>query len=161
MSGASLAQWEKILRMTSRGEMPPRNRPQPSPEAMADFTHWLEASLDTYAAAHPNPGRATLRRLNRAEYANAVRDLLALSVELSRELPADDSGYGFDNISDVLSVSPTLMDRYLAVAGKLSRLAVGLGPANPYVTRYDERRRPDAAAPVVGRRSTHRYRSHQ
>jgi hypothetical protein len=134
--GAHLAQWEKILRMTSRGEMPPRNRPQPSPEAMADFTHWLEASLDGYAAAHPNPGRATLRRLNRAEYANAVRDLLALNVEVSGELPADDSGYGFDNISDVLSVSPTLMDRYLAVAGKLSRLAVGLGPANPYVTSY-------------------------
>ncbi|MEJ0034704.1 MAG: DUF1592 domain-containing protein [Gammaproteobacteria bacterium] len=135
-AGSNLAQWEKILRMTSRGEMPPRTRPQPPPEAMADFTHWLEASLDHYATAHPNPGRATLRRLNRAEYANAVRDLLAIRVDVGKELPADDSGYGFDNISDVLSVSPTLMDRYLAVAGKLSRLAVGLGPSNPYVTSY-------------------------
>jgi len=134
--GANLAQWEKILRMTRRGEMPPRTRPQPSSEARASFTHWLETSLDDYSAAHPNPGRATLRRLNRAEYANAVRDLLALDVEVSKELPADDSGYGFDNISDVLSVSPTLMDRYLAVAGKLSRLAVGLGPQKPYVTSY-------------------------
>jgi hypothetical protein len=135
-TGANLAQWEKILRMTSQGEMPPRKRPQPPVEAMTSFTHWLEASLDGYAAAHPNPGRATLRRLNRAEYANAVRDLLAMNVDVSKELPADDSGYGFDNISDVLTVSPTLMDRYLAVAGKLSRLAVGLGPEKPYVRSY-------------------------
>ena len=135
-AGAHLAQWEKILRMARRGEMPPKNRPQPSPEARSRFIDWLETSLDSYGAAHPNPGRATLRRLNRAEYASAVRDLLALDVDVSRELPADDSGYGFDNISDVLTVSPTLMDRYLAVAGKVSRLAVGLGPKTPYVTSY-------------------------
>ncbi|MDB5972211.1 MAG: hypothetical protein JWQ90_4661 [Hydrocarboniphaga sp.] len=135
-SGAHLAQWEKILRMTTRGEMPPRSKPQPSPEAMKDFTQWLETSLDAHAKAHPNPGRATLRRLNRAEYANAVRSLLALDVDVGKELPADDSGYGFDNIADVLSVSPTLMDRYLAVAGKLSRLAIGQGPASPFVTSY-------------------------
>ena len=135
-TGANLAQWEKILRMMSRGEMPPPSRPQPSLEARTSFGHWLESSLDAYAAAHPNPGRATLRRLNRAEYANAVRDLLALNVDVSRLLPADDSGYGFDNIADVLTVSPTLMDRYLAVASKVSRLAVGLGPGKPYVTSY-------------------------
>jgi hypothetical protein len=135
-SGTNLAQWEKILRMTRQGEMPPRTRPQPSAEDRASFTTWLETSLDGYAAAHPNPGRATLRRLNRAEYANAVRDLLALNVDIGAELPADDSGYGFDNISDVLTVSPTLMDRYLTVAGKLSRLAAGLGPEKPYVTSY-------------------------
>lgn len=135
-TGTNLPEWEKILRMTTRGEMPPRNRPQPPAETMASFTHWLEASLDDYAAAHPNPGRATLRRLNRAEYANAVRDLLAMDVDISKDLPADDSGYGFDNISDVLTVSPALMDRYLAVASKLSRLAVGLGPRSAYVTSY-------------------------
>jgi mono/diheme cytochrome c family protein len=135
-SGAHRAQWEKILRMTGRGEMPPKDRPQPPAEAMAAFGRWLEQGLDDYAAAHPDPGRATLRRLNRAEYANAVRDLLALDLDVGKELPADDSGYGFDNIADVLSVSPTLMDRYLAVAGKLSRLAVGLGPDRPYVTSY-------------------------
>jgi hypothetical protein len=135
-AGRNLAAWEKILRMTAVGEMPPRNRPQPSPEAREAFTQWLESSLDARAAAHPDPGRATIRRLNRNEYANAVRDLLALEVDASSELPADDSGYGFDNIADVLSVSPTLMDRYLAVAGKLSRLAVGLGPRTPFVTTY-------------------------
>jgi Protein of unknown function (DUF1592)/Protein of unknown function (DUF1588)/Protein of unknown function (DUF1585)/Protein of unknown function (DUF1587)/Protein of unknown function (DUF1595) len=134
--GIHLAQWERILSMISRGEMPPRTRPQPPADAMKSFTGWLETSLDSYAAAHPNPGRATLRRLNRTEYANAVRDLLALNVDVSKELPADDSGYGFDNIADVLTVSPTLMDRYLAVAGKLSRLAVGLGPERPFTTTY-------------------------
>jgi uncharacterized protein DUF1587 len=107
-TGTNLEQWEKILRMTSRGEMPPRSRPQPSPEARASFTHWLGSSLDRYAAAHPNPGRATIRRLNRAEYANAVRDLLALDVDVSSELPADDSGYGFDNIADVSAPSSRL-----------------------------------------------------
>lgn len=135
-TGANLEQWEKILRMTSQGEMPPKDEPRPHAETMTGFTDWLEASLDGYAAMHPNPGRATLRRLNRAEYSNAVRDLLALNVDVSKELPADDSGYGFDNIADVLTVSPTLMDRYLAVAGKLSRLAVGLGPELPSLTSF-------------------------
>lgn len=130
--------WEKILAMTARGEMPPkdRDRPQPKPETRAAFTHWLEGSLDTYASANPNPGRATIRRLNRTEYSNAVRDLLALDLDVGNGLPADDSGYGFDNIADVLSVSPTLMDRYLSVAGKISRIAVGRGANKPYVTSY-------------------------
>lgn len=130
--------WEKILRMTASGEMPPRDpdRAPPAPRARAAFTQWLESSLDARAAAHPDPGRATIRRLNRSEYANAVRDLLALEVDLAGSLPADDSGYGFDNIADVLSVSPTLMDRYLSVAGKVSRLAVGRASAKPFVTSY-------------------------
>jgi hypothetical protein len=102
----------------------------------AAFTDWLETSLDDHAAAHPDPGRATLRRLNRHEYANAVRDLLALDVDITDGLPADDSGYGFDNIADVLSFSPTLLDRYLSVAGKVSRLAVGTGSGKPYVTTW-------------------------
>jgi hypothetical protein len=135
-SGRNVAIWEKILRMTGLGEMPPRNRPQPTAETRAAFAGWLQTSLDSYAAAHPDPGRATLRRLNRSEYANAVRDLLALDVDVRNGLPADDSGYGFDNIADVLSVSPTLMDRYLSVAGRISRLAVGTGSRKPYVTTY-------------------------
>lgn len=135
-TGANLEQWEKILRMTTRGEMPPPSRPQPTSDERASFTQWLESSLDHYAVEHPNPGRATIRRLNRAEYANAVRDLLAVDVDVSTELPADDSGYGFDNIADVLSVSPTLMDRYLVVAGRIARLATGLGPDKPFVTTY-------------------------
>lgn len=134
--GKKLAEWESILRVTQRGEMPPHNKPQPSADEMHGFTGWLEGSLDTYAAANPNPGRATLRRLNRTEYSNAVRDLLKLDVDIRDSLPADDTGYGFDNIADVLSVSPTLMDRYIAVAGKVSRLAVGLGASQPFTTTY-------------------------
>lgn len=134
--GKGLKEWESILRVTQRGEMPPRNKPQPSVEDMHGFTSWLETSLDSYAIANPNPGRATLRRLNRTEYSNAVRDLLKLDVDIRDSLPADDTGYGFDNIADVLSVSPTLMDRYIAVAGKVSRLAVGLGPSQPLTTTY-------------------------
>ncbi|MBW8786145.1 MAG: DUF1587 domain-containing protein, partial [Novosphingobium sp.] len=85
----------------------------------------------------PDPGRATIRRLNRVEYANAVRDLLALDVDVSRELPQDNSGYGFDNIADVLSVSPTLMERYVAVAGKIGRVATGLTSSRAFTTSYD------------------------
>jgi mono/diheme cytochrome c family protein len=78
--------WEKILRRVELGEMPPRGMKRPSKEQLADFTHWLEESLDKMGAAAPNPGRATLRRMNRAEYANAVRDLLALEVDMSKDL---------------------------------------------------------------------------
>jgi len=117
--------WEKILRRISLGEMPPRGMRRPSKEQIADFTGWLETSLDKLGAANPNPGRATLRRMNRAEYANAVRDLLALEVDMSKDLPVDDTGYGFDNIADILTVSPTLMDRYMNAAGKIARLATG------------------------------------
>lgn len=136
-TGANSEAWEKILRRTSLGEMPPLGKAQPDPAMRAAFVHWLRGSLDAYAKAHPDPGRATIRRLNRAEYANAVRDLLSLKVDVSRELPPDNSGYGFDNIADVLSVSPTLMDRYVAVAGKVGRMATGLTSTREVVTSYE------------------------
>ena len=122
---ANLATWEKILRRLSVGEMPPRGMPRPPKEQIADFTQWLSTSLDKLAAANPDPGRATIRRMNRAEYANAVRDLVGLDIDISKSLPVDDTGYGFDNIADILTVSPTLMDRYINVAGKVARLATG------------------------------------
>lgn len=136
-NGSHSDTWERILRRTSLGEMPPRAKLQPDAPSRAAFAGWLQTALDARAAAHPDPGRATLRRLNRVEYANAVRDLLALKVDVSRELPQDNSGYGFDNIADVLSVSPTLMDRYLAVAGKVGRLATGLTSRREFVTSYE------------------------
>ncbi len=87
---------------------------------------FLESSLDRQALAHPNPGRAPApHRLNRAEYANAIRDILGVDLDVTSLLPPDDSGYGFDNISDVLSVSPMLAERYLAAAQRISRIAVG------------------------------------
>jgi hypothetical protein len=135
--GKHADEWEKILRRTSLGEMPPLSKPQPDPADREGFVTWLTTALDQYAAAHPDPGRATLRRLNRVEYANAVRDLLDLHVDVSRELPQDNSGYGFDNIADVLSVSPTLMDRYVVVAGKIGRMATGLASPRAVTTSYE------------------------
>ena len=128
--------WEKILSKLSLGEMPPAGMPGPPQEELDKITQWLSKSLDVAAAAHPDPGRSTLRRLNRAEYANAVRDLLALDVNVGNQLPVDDSGYGFDNIADVLSFSPSLMERYIAVAGKVSRLATGEASKKESITDY-------------------------
>lgn len=134
--GKSNDVWEKILRKVSAGEMPPRNMRRPSPEQLSEFTHWLETSLDGYAAKHLNPGRASVRRLNRAEYANAVRDLLDFDVDMSQELPGDDAGYGFDNIADALTFSPTQMQRYLVVAGKVARLSTGHASDKASITTY-------------------------
>src|SRR5665213_2577141 len=133
---ANQATWEKILRRVSLGEMPLRGAPRPPKERLQQFTGWLAASLDAQAAAHPNPGHATVRRMNRTEYANAVRDLLALDVDFAKDMPAVVSGYGFVNISDVLTVSPTLMDRYINVAGKISRLATGQASRKVITTDY-------------------------
>ena len=133
---ANQATWEKILHRVSLGEMPLRGMPRPPKEQINDFTAWLAKSLDEQAAANPNPGHATLRRMNRTEYANAVRDLLGLEVDFSKDMPADDTGYGFDNIADVLTVSPTLMDRYINVAGKVSRMATGQASRRVITTDY-------------------------
>ena len=125
--------WEKVVRKLRVRAMPPAGRPRPSEAQYEGVVARLEAALDAAAAAAPNPGRRpAVHRLNRAEYANAIRDLLALDVDTRVLLPADDSGYGFDNIADVLSVSPMLTERYLSAARKISRLAVGdpnLAPA--------------------------------
>jgi len=123
--GKSAEILEKAVRKVGSGEMPPPGMPHPSASAAAAFTGWLVDSLDKYAAAHPNPGRPAIHRLNRAEYSNAIRDLLALDTKPGALLPVDDSGYGFDNIGDVLSVSPSLLERYLSVARRVSRMAVG------------------------------------
>ncbi len=117
--------WEKVVRKLRTGTMPPSTRPQPSAGDRGALVSWLETSLDQAAAAHPNPGRTeTLRRLNRTEYQNDIRDLLALDVDATVLLPADESGYGFDNVN-VGDLSPALLDRYISAAQKISRLAVG------------------------------------
>ncbi len=117
--------WEKIIRKLRTGTMPPSTRPQPSAVDRDALVTWLEGSLDHAAAANPNPGRTeTLRRLNRTEYQNAVRDLLALEIDAESLLPPDESGYGFDNVN-VGDLSPALLDRYISAAQKVSRLAIG------------------------------------
>jgi uncharacterized protein DUF1592/uncharacterized protein DUF1588/uncharacterized protein DUF1587/uncharacterized protein DUF1585/uncharacterized protein DUF1595/cytochrome c len=117
--------WEKAVRKLRTGMMPPSDQPQPSAEERNLLASWLETSLDDAAAANPNPGRTeTFRRLNRTEYQNAIRDLLALDIDATALLPPDESGFGFDNVN-VGDLSPALLDRYIAAAQKVSRLAVG------------------------------------
>src|SRR5208283_2192639 len=128
--------WEKVLRKVSTSQMPPPGLPHPDAPARTEFATWLETSLDRSAADNPNPGRPAIHRLNRAEYGNAIRDLLALNFDAGSMLPADDSGYGFDNIGDVLSVSPVLLERYMATARKVARLAVGDTKVSPSIQQY-------------------------
>ena len=107
-------------------QMPPAGMPRPSEQTYDEIVASLEAPLDRAATAHPNPGRTdTFRRLNRTEYRNAVRDLLALDIDVAALLPGDESSHGFDNVT-VGDLSPTLLDRYVAAAEKISRVAVGL-----------------------------------
>ncbi len=129
--------WEKVVRKLRAGSMPPQPRPRPDAPTYNRFRLWLEATLDRAAAANPNPGRTeALHRLSRTEYQNTIRDLLGLSVDVSDLLPADDTSYGFDNIAGVLGISPTLMDRYLSAARKISRLAVGSPVPSPVAETF-------------------------
>jgi mono/diheme cytochrome c family protein len=124
-SGAKPELWEKVVRKLRTGVMPPPNVPQPSGADRLAILSWLETSLDAASAAKLNPGRTeTLRRLNRTEYQNAIRDLLALDIDAASLLPADESGHGFDNVN-LGDLSPTLLNRYISAAQKISRLAVG------------------------------------
>jgi mono/diheme cytochrome c family protein len=122
---ANIETWEKVTRKLRAGLMPPPGSPRPAPAVLDGFTGWLEGELDRVAARSPNPGRPMLHRLNRSEYANAIRDLLQLDVDAALLLPPDDSAFGFDNVSDVLGVSPSLQERYLTAASTISALAVG------------------------------------
>ena len=125
---------EKVARKLRGGTMPPEGRPRPDKPALDAFITSIETALDREAARHPNPGRVASRRLNRAEYVNAINDLLALEVNGAELLPSDMAGFGFDNNADVLSITPSLMSRYIAAATKISRLAVG-SPDNRPVTQ--------------------------
>jgi mono/diheme cytochrome c family protein len=135
--------WEKVVRKLRTGAMPPAGMPRPDKAAYDSFATYLETALDRAAEAKPNPGRpAAIHRLNRAEYQNAIRDLLAIDVDAidvggGSLLPADDSAYGFDNISSALSLSPVLLERYLSAARKISRLAVGDPAMHPFVQTYN------------------------
>jgi hypothetical protein len=129
--------WETVVRKMRAGLMPPAGRPRPDAASHDAFLGWLEKELDRSAERHPNPGRTEpFHRLNRAQYQNAIRDLLNLEIDVSSLLPSDDSSYGFDNIAGVLKMSPTLMERYLSAAQKISRAAVGTAPPTPTVDYY-------------------------
>jgi len=125
--------WEKVVRKLRGRLMPPPGGPRPDGETVEDLVGYLETSLDSAAAEHPTLPRAAIHRLNRTEYGNAVRDLLALDIDPAEFLPADDEGYGFDNIADILRVSPSLLDQYLDASAKIASLAVG-DPKTPTVS---------------------------
>src|SRR5579862_1932504 len=122
---AGAAVWEKALKKMRVGMMPPPSAARPDAATRVALIAWLTTTLDHATAEKPNPGRPVLHRLNRAEYANAVRDLLALDVDPSTLLPPDDSAYGFDNVGDVLGMSPVLLERFMEAANKVGALAIG------------------------------------
>jgi mono/diheme cytochrome c family protein len=136
--GPNASTWERVILKLRAETMPPVGRPRPDEATYRRVASWLEDRVDRAAALRPDPGRTeTFHRLNRAEYQNAVRDLLALDVDLGALLPADNTfEHGFDNNADSLSVSPDLSARYLSVARKISRMAVGVAPASPVVDTY-------------------------
>lgn len=118
--------WERVIRKLQTRAMPPLEMPRPSETQYQGFLAFLESAIDAEATIEPNPGRVhAFHRLNRREYRNAIRDIFDLEYDASALLPPDDSGYGFDNIADVLSVSPMLTERYLGAARKISQLVVG------------------------------------
>jgi cytochrome c551/c552 len=142
---------EKVLRKVKSGQMPPAGLPHPDAATSAAFVKWLEGALDAEAGAHINPGGTAIHRLNRAEYSNAVRDVLDLDVDAGAALPVDDSGYGFDNIGDVLSLSSTLLDSYIAVARKVARLALGDMSIKPVTEAFEPRREVGGNRPIPAR----------
>jgi len=130
--------WERVIAKLRTREMPPAAiRRRPDPKTYAHLTSWFESAIDRDAAAHPNPGRVVLHRLNRAEYSNAIHDLLAIDADPRALLPGDDADqHGFENIAGVLSISPALFERYIAAAKRISRLAIGDVNAAPVVETY-------------------------
>src|SRR5262245_55345894 len=134
--GAHAAALETAIKKLRVGAMPPVGSRRPSAETYAAAIASLEQGLDRAAAANPNPGRVPVHRLNRLQYANAVRDLFGIEIDGRSMLPADNSGFGFDNIADVLTMSPGLLDRYLVAAAKVSHLVVGDDQMRPAVTSH-------------------------
>ena len=128
--------WEKVIRKLHGRMMPPQGMPRPDEATLDAFAASLETSIDRVALTKPNPGRSPLHRLNRSEYAAAVRDVLALDIDATALLPADDEANGFDNIADVLKVSPSLLEQYLTAARRVSALAVGDPATTPVGTVY-------------------------
>jgi hypothetical protein len=117
--------WERVLRKLRSGVMPPAGVRRPPEAEYAGLRSWMEAELDRKASAGPNPGSVVLHRLNRAEYANVVRDLLAVEIDPALFLPNDDSARGFDNVAGSLTISPTLLEAYTSAATRIARMAVG------------------------------------
>ncbi|HEY7120223.1 MAG TPA: DUF1587 domain-containing protein, partial [Tepidisphaeraceae bacterium] len=132
--------WQKAMEMVEEGEMPPHKRPQPTEAESRAFLDTLGAMFDEAdRTARPDPGRVTIRRLNRSEYNNTIRDLVGVDFQPAEDFPSDDIGNGFDNIGDVLSISPVLMERYLAAADSIMARAILVDPPKPPIHRTSAR----------------------
>src|SRR5262245_3105246 len=140
--------WEKVVVKLRAREMPPAGSRRPDEATYRSVVSALETSLDGAAAAQPTPGRVVVHRLNRTEYTNAVRDLLALDIDPQAMLGPDETGYGFDNIADVLTISPGLLERYKLAAWKISRLATGDSSIRPSMETYKVSRFLDQAGRI-------------
>ena len=142
--------WERVVRKLRVAMMPPSDAPQPAALERAALVSWLERRLDRAAAESLEPGPSLVRRLNRAEYANAVRDLLHVEIDATALLPPDDSAYGFDNIADALNTSPAHVEQYLSAAGKIAALAVGDPDTGPAAQTFRIRQDESQDIPVIG-----------
>jgi len=142
--------WEKTVRKLRGGMMPPPGVRRPDQASVDSMVSWLERSLDEAAAAHPNPGRVALHRLNRAEYAAAIEDLLGIKIDPAALLPKDDEAEGFDNVASVLTVSPSFLDQYISAARVVSARAVGNPAARPGSQTYRPTRGSDQSLRVDG-----------
>ncbi len=143
--------WERVLAKMRSGEMPPVGRPKPASSDVAKVTAWIENELDrVVVGSQPDPGRVTAHRLNRAEYNNSVRDLLGVELRPADEFPADDAGYGFDNIADVLSMPPLLTEKYLSAANKIAKAAImtSVDRMDPTVERFPFDRKANPNVPI-------------
>src|SRR5262249_10640147 len=140
----------KTLRMLRSGMMPPKGKQRPSSEQLAAIEKWVKYSAFGIDPANPDPGRVTLRRLNRTEYRNTIRDLLGVDFNATAEFPTDDSGHGFDNVAEVLSLSPLLLEKYIAAARTVVGQAVPTKPRVPAEIRIGGQRFAVADSKPVG-----------
>ncbi len=141
--------WPDILKMVQSGEMPPKEKPRPAPSELDAFVKLVNGVFELADKnAKPDPGRVTIRRLNKVEYNNTIRDLLHIDFNPSEDFPSDDVGHGFDNIGDVLTISPVLMERYLAAAETIANRAIIVNPPKPPVRTQSARYLEPAGANV-------------
>jgi hypothetical protein len=152
-----LTVWERVAEALRSGDMPPPNRPRPTPAELGVLTAWLQGTLKTDCSGPRDPGRVTLRRLNRAEYNNTIRDLVGIDFQPADDFPADDVGYGFDNIGDVLSLPPLLMEKYLAAAEKIIDRAFQSPPARQRIVTLTTQNE-ESARQVLRAFATRAYR---
>ena len=148
--GADAEVWEEVVRKLRGGMMPPPGVRRPAQATVDGMVSWLERSLDQAAAENPNPGRVALHRLNRAEYANAIDELLGLRIDAAALLPQDDEADGFDNVASALKVSPSFLDQYISAARVVSTRAIGNPAPKPGSATYRPARGTDQGARVDG-----------